>query len=245
MKESEPLYSPERNTQAARLRIPAAGSNARRTAYQILRDKIIRLELRPGEPLSDKQLAEELNMSRTPVHEAMILLAAVNMVVLRPQIGTFVAPIDTHMMEREQFARFAIEQEVMTQACPRLTEEHRWLYSENLRMYRHYSQIDMTDRPNLLLGLDNDFHRVAFLAAGKESNFEQMLKTLHHVERMRMLSLAGLNVEETYLDHETIYSALRDGKLPEALEALELHLNRYKANLPSLQEKFPEYFTLG
>ena len=204
-----------------------AGNNARETAYQIIRDKIIRLELRPGEPLSDKQLAEELNMSRTPVREALILLASLNMVVLRPQIGTFVAPIDTDRMEMEQFARYALEKEVMTQAATQLTDEHRWLYSENL------------------LSLDNDFHRIAFTAVGKEANFDLMLRTLNHVERMRMLSLAGLIVEETYLDHEAIHSALLAGKLPEALEALKVHLNRYKANLPYLQEKFPAYFSLG
>ena len=222
-----------------------AGSNARETAYQIIRDKIIRLELRPGEPLSDKQLAEELNMSRTPVREALILLASLNMVVLRPQIGTFVAPIDTDRMEMEQFARYALEKEVMTQAAPQLTDEHRWLYSENLRAYRHYSRTEFPDRAGLLLSLDNDFHRIAFTAVGKEANFDLMLRTLNHVERMRMLSLAGLIVEETYLDHEAIHSALLAGKLPEALEALRIHLNRYKANLPYLQEKFPAYFSLG
>lgn len=238
------IRSPERNIRSARLQA-AAGSNARETAYRIIRDKIIRLELRPGEPLSDKQLAEEMDMSRTPVREALILLAAFNMVVLRPQIGTFVAAIDTERMEMEQFARFALEKEVMTQACPRLTDEHRWLYAENLRAYRHYSRTEIPDRESLLLALDNDFHRIAFTAIGKERNFELMLHTLHHVERMRMLSVAGLIVEETYRDHEAIHSALLAGRLPEALEALELHLNRYKANLPSLQEKFPEYFTLG
>ena len=221
------------------------GNSARETAYQIIRDKIIRLEFRPGEPLSDKLLAEELDMSRTPVREALILLAAFNMVILRPQIGTFVAPIDTERMEMEQFARFALEKEVMTQACPRLTEEHRWLYAENLRAFRHYSRTAVPDRANLLHGLDNDFHRIAFTAAGKEPDFELMLRTLHHVERMRMLSLAVLKVEETCRDHEAIQSALLAGELGEALDALKLHLNRYKDNLPFLQEKFPEYFSLG
>ena len=72
-----------------------------------------------------------------------------------------------------------------------------------------------------------------------------MLRTLHHVERMRMLSLEGLTAQETVDDHTAICGALLDGKLPEALEALELHLNRYKANLPALEEKFPADFSLG
>ena len=244
MKGSELNPSTELPVRTTRNLIPE-GSNARETAYQIIRDKIVRLELRPGEPLSDKLLAEELNMSRTPVREAVILLAAFNMVVLRPQIGTFVAPIDTELMEMEQFARFALEKEILTQACPLLTEEHHWLYTENLRTYRHYSKTEVSDRATLLLSLDNEFHRIAFLAAGKEKNFDQMLRTLHHVERMRMLSVAGLNVDQIYDDHMAICTNLLAGNLSEALEALDLHLNRYKGNLPSLQAKYPEYFTIG
>ena len=98
----------------------AAGSNARDTAYRILRDKILFLDLKPGEAVSDKQLSEELQMSRTPVREALIILTTANMVVLKPQVGTFVAPIDTEWVEMEQFARLALEKEVIRQACTRL-----------------------------------------------------------------------------------------------------------------------------
>ncbi len=244
MKGKESVTVPEVNEKTTRPYI-AAGSNAREAAYQTIRDKIIRMELKPGEPLSDKQLAEEMNVSRTPVREALILLSASKMVVLRPQIGTFVAAIDTERMEIEQFSRFALEKEVMTQACHQLTDEHRWLYSENLRAFQHYAETEIPDRIGTLLSLDNDFHRIAFTALGKEKNFELMLQTINHVERMRMLSLETMSVEETYRDHETISNALLSGRLPEALEELERHLSRYASNLPSLKEKYPEYFTLS
>ena len=52
------------------------GINAREKAYWIIRDKIIYMGLKPGEPVSDKILAEQLQMSRTPVREALILLSA-------------------------------------------------------------------------------------------------------------------------------------------------------------------------
>ena len=93
--------------------------NARERAYLIIRDKIIYMELKPGEPLSDKVLAKQLQMSRTPVREALILLSAYNMVVLKPQIGTFVAPIDTEWVAMEQFSRLAMEKEIIRQACSR------------------------------------------------------------------------------------------------------------------------------
>ena len=224
---------------------PNPGSNARETAYRIIRDKIISLDIKPGEVLSDKQLAEELEMSRTPVREAVILLASANMVILKPQIGTFVAPIDVERMEMEQFARYALEKEILSLACPQITPEIRWLYEENLRAYQHYSEIDFPGRGNRLLDLDNEFHRIAFLAAGRENSFDHMLAGMLHVERMRMLSLAGLNQEQTITDHRAIVTTMTEGALPEALRWLELHLNRYQANVKVLREKYPEYFSLG
>ena len=235
----------EEPTRVSPQSVPAPGGNARETAYQIIRNQIISLEFKPGEALSDKQLAEELKMSRTPVREALILLASSNMVILKPQIGTFVAPIDTERMEMEQFARFTMEKEIISLACSRMTDELKWRYEENLRAYHHYSEIDFPGRETYLLGLDNEFHRIAFTAAGRDANFYHMLSGMQHVERMRMLSLAGLNQEQTYQDHKEISTAICEGNLVTALYWLDQHLNRYQENIKVLREKYPEYFTLG
>jgi len=222
----------------------AQGGNARETAYQILRDGIIFLEFKPGEALSDKQLAEQLNMSRTPVREALILLAAANMVVLRPQVGTFVAPIDVRRMEMEQFARCAVEKEIVRLCCEKPDADLQWRYEENLRAFAHYAA---QEKPDLrrLLELDNDFHRIAFQAVGREDNYFHMMEGLQHVERMRVLSNLGMSQQETLEDHRAISEATLAGDSEKALLHLEKHLNRYRDNLRLLEEKFPEYFSLG
>lgn len=43
-------------------------------AYQTLRSRIITMELKPGDPLNDRELAEELGISRTPMREALLML---------------------------------------------------------------------------------------------------------------------------------------------------------------------------
>ena len=222
----------------------AQGGNARETAYQILRDGIIFLDFKPGEALSDKQLAEQLNMSRTPVREALILLAAANMVVLRPQVGTFVAPIDVRRMEMEQFARCAVEKEIVRLCCEKPDADLQWRYEENLRAFAHYAAQEQPDLRRLL-ELDNDFHRVAFQAVGREDNYYHMMEGLQHVERMRVLSNLGMAQQETLADHRAISAAILAGDSEEALRQLETHLNRYRDNLRLLEDKFPDYFSLG
>ena len=55
-----------------------------------LREHIASGVLPPGAPLSDKALAGQLRISRTPVREALLQLRAEGLVVVRPQSGTFV-----------------------------------------------------------------------------------------------------------------------------------------------------------
>ncbi len=104
-------------------------TSARETAYQTIRSRIITMELKPGDPLNDRELAEELGISRTPMREALIMLNIAHMVDIKPQSGTHVAPIDLKLMEMEQFARFTLEKEILNRlrgrVTPRAGEEYR------------------------------------------------------------------------------------------------------------------------
>ena len=82
-----------------------AVTSARENAYQLLRKRILHLDLIPGTALNEKELADELGISRTPVREAIIMLSLANLVVVKPQSGTFVSRIDTEQVEMEQFLR--------------------------------------------------------------------------------------------------------------------------------------------
>ncbi len=63
-------------------------------AYETLRAEILSLELAPGRDLDEAGLVERLGLSRTPVREALIRLAADGLVVLLPNRGARVAPLD-------------------------------------------------------------------------------------------------------------------------------------------------------
>ena len=75
-----------------------ASLSAREMAYQTLRSRIITMELKPGDPLNDRELAEELGISRTPMREALLMLNLARMVDIKPQSGTHVAPINLRLM---------------------------------------------------------------------------------------------------------------------------------------------------
>ncbi|NEY90225.1 GntR family transcriptional regulator [Tabrizicola oligotrophica] len=69
------------------------GSGAR-LVYDTLRDEILSLTLAPGETIDEAALADRLAMSRTPIREALVRLAADGLVSMLPNRSTIVAPID-------------------------------------------------------------------------------------------------------------------------------------------------------
>lgn len=230
--------------------IPPTGTalsqiNAREKAYWIIRDKIIYMQLKPGEPLSDKLLAEQLEMSRTPVREALILLSAYNMVVMKPQIGTFVTPIDTEWVAMEQFSRLTMEKEMITRACSSPHPELYSAYNNNLKMFSEIEQSSHKDRIRHLHELDNDFHSFAFAACGKINSFLHMHSYMQHIERLRVLALILGTDTDIAKDHKAIADAVEKQDRITALQCLESHLNIYKESLTKAKDQHPEYFTLG
>ena len=65
-----------------------ASRSAREVAYETVRSRIITMELKPGDPLNDRELAEELGISRTPERDAFQTLAAEVLITLRKAPGS-------------------------------------------------------------------------------------------------------------------------------------------------------------
>jgi DNA-binding GntR family transcriptional regulator len=63
-------------------------------AYSAIQDKLIMLDIRPGEAIVEGVLAEQLGVGRTPVREALKRLEAERLVVSYPRRGTFATGVD-------------------------------------------------------------------------------------------------------------------------------------------------------
>ena len=154
--------------------------SAREAAYETIRSRIITMELKPGDELNDHELAQELGISRTPMREALIMLNIAHMVTIKPQSGTYVAPIDLELMEMEQFARFTLEKELLNRIRGRLTGEQERAYRLLIEQYRVLeSHPEAENRETRMLDLDNAFHRRAFELCGMEGHFDHMLSSSH------------------------------------------------------------------
>ena len=223
-----------------------ASRSAREIAYETIRSRIITMDLKPGDELNDRELAQELGISRTPMREALIMLNIAHMVVIKPQSGTHVAPIDLKLMEMEQFARFTLEKEILNRIRGRLTAEQEAAYRLNLESYRQLERDpDAENRETRMLDLDNAFHRRAFELCGMEEHFDHMLSTFQHIERLRKFSLQTNENKAVCAAHTRILDAMVQNDTQELSRALESHLSRYKQTVEEVQRLHPDYFTDG
>lgn len=223
-----------------------AASSARETAYQTLWGRIVTMELKPGDPLNDRELAEEMGISRTPVREALIMLNIAHMVTIKPQSGTYVAPIDLKLMRLEQFARFTLEKEMLFHVHKHCKAEHIAAYRANIEEYVAASAApDSPLKTSHMLEIDNKFHRLAFEFCGMEEHFDHMLSTFKHIERLRLFSLMLGENESVPVQHGKIVDTLESGDAEALEQALREHLQRYKVSVQEARKRHPDYFIEG
>ena len=82
-------------------------------AYERLRERILALELQPGSPLDEATIGKDLDVSRTPLREALVRLAAEGLVELLPNRGARVAPIELPQLQ-EHLEAFELLQRTAT-----------------------------------------------------------------------------------------------------------------------------------
>ncbi|WP_422447454.1 GntR family transcriptional regulator [Thermoanaerobacterium sp. DL9XJH110] len=212
---------------------------AREYVIRVLQHNIINLNLKPGQLVSEKEIAEILGVSRTPVREAFIELSRSSMVEIYPQKGTYISLIDMEMVEESRFMRCVLEKAIVKLACKMISEPFLVALEENLQLQD--SCVSRSDYKRLL-ALDNSFHELLFKACKKEATFNLIQSMMSHFNRVRILNLAEMDMQRTVNDHKEILQAIRDKDEEAAAALMEKHLTRVIFDQTYLKEIHPEYF---
>ena len=100
------------------------------TAYEMIEEMIVKLELLPGAAISEAELSARLQIGRTPVREALQRLAREHLVSILPQRGVLVSEIDIKRQLRLLETRREVERLVVRCAARRATEAERARFEE-------------------------------------------------------------------------------------------------------------------
>lgn len=229
-----PIPSTRTETRSAR---PPEDRPTKWTIYQALRHDIVTLGLTPGERLSENDLADRFGTSRAPVREALIRLAEDGLIEVRPQRGSYVAPISLPAMHHARFVREALEVAVVRRAAENgiPTVMERRLRDLVAR------QGEAAEDAIRFTGLDDLFHRTLAEAAGEGRVWAIVEREKVQFDRMRFLSLPRVTPVSTLMaQHLAMVEAIvrRDPRSAEA--AVRAHLGEILKITRDLADRFPD-----
>ncbi len=213
--------------------------NSRTYAYRVLKKNIMELFVIPGDSLIESDIANYLNLSRTPVREAFIKLSEEKLLDIYPQKGTYVSLIDTDLVDQALFIREIIEKKIIEIACDDFPLES---LKEMKKLFSYQKSIlDFSDDSLEFYKLDNNFHKTLFLGCKKEAVWESIETLSTHYNRLRALdALTKENLESILEQHRKIIEIIENKNSQDIGELIAKHLNNHK--YIALKEKYPKYF---
>ena len=136
----------------------------------LIRNDIVHLKLKPGEPLNEIRLAKELQVSRTPIREALRRLATEGLVTVTPNVGARVSEINLRDFRELIEFRIILERGAAHLVAANSTED-------DLRAMRQLlakTQSKKTENLDRLTDLDSEFHFFIRRAAHNQLLEKQM-----------------------------------------------------------------------
>lgn len=188
--------------------------------FQTLRDMAISYQLRPGERISEIDLAARLGVSRTPVREALARLVTDGFLVPCTR-GFMRRPLDVQEALDLYEARMAVERECLRLAVQRADDAQ----IEEARRFLDSSRQVATDTPvRALVELDEAFHmRIAAMARNGE--LSRMLASLNErVRFIRWIDMEKVGRDFTQQEHTAILEALQRRDGAQAARQMDEHI---------------------
>ena len=199
-------------------------------AYLALRDRLITLQIRPGEPIDDGQVARELEVGRTPVREALKRLEDDRLVIAYPRRGTFATSVDITDLAHINEIRLQLEPLAARRAAERATAVQRAGLRELITRIEANDELpsDRTD----LMRLDLTVHRAIYRASGNP-HLEDVLIRYHNLAtRIFCLFLGRLpNVVDHVNEHAPLLTAIVSGDADKAAELAREHVTGFEAGI--------------
>lgn len=205
--------------------------------YKVLRREIIEMRIKPGEKLSEAQVAERFNVSRSPVRDAIRRLQQEKLVLVKPQIGTIVSQIVPDQAREICEVRLLLEPHAAFVATSRIADTDLALLK--VAFDRIQSLADEREEKRLLIvQTDNNLHRTIWLFCNNRE-IENILD--RYLDRMRRIQLATIEIANRLppSEHEMrqIFEALMARDAERVRDAMYVHIFNIKRAIDEVMKR--------
>lgn len=211
---------------------PVAGLALAEQAYRLLRDRLIMLDIPPGEPINEARLVPELGFGRTPLREALKRLETDHLVVSFPRRGTFATQVDITELAAISEVRQLLEPLAARKAALNPQSEVHDRLGEVAVSLEGISDVRSARE---LMAYDLDVHRLIYRAAGNHHLEETLVRLDNLATRIWCVFLARLPaVTEHISEHAPLLRAILDGDADRAEQLAAQHVQRFETAVRSV-----------
>jgi DNA-binding GntR family transcriptional regulator len=201
------------------------------TAYEMIRDKILKGEFEPGSRLREDLLAEEISMSRTPVREAINRLVSDGLVINHARKGLYLIKLEDGEIEDYIDIRSSLERLSVEKCIRNATSEQKETIRTNLQKFKSALERQDFETCNTL---DGDFH----MSIARIANNQKLLDLLKDLSAFFQLARRTEKRthpleknERTFREHSKIVEAILAGDTEAARMAMAANIETMRTNL--------------
>ncbi|MBM6621764.1 GntR family transcriptional regulator [Micrococcaceae bacterium RIT802] len=201
-------------------------------AYLQLRDRLIMLEIAPGDPINEGLLAAELGIGRTPIREALKRLETDHLVVSYARRGTFATIVDITELAAISEMRQLLEPLAARKAALHAPEQLR---RHLARTASEIEQLEAGRNRKTLMEYDLEVHRSIYRATENHHLQETLVRLDNLATRIWCLVLDRLpGVVEHIREHAGLLHAIVDGDADRAERLAAEHVAHFEASVRAI-----------
>jgi DNA-binding GntR family transcriptional regulator len=209
-------------------------SNALRfKAYKAIKEKIIYLDFKPGEKIFENVLAESLNVSRTPVREALLMLEHEKLVTCSDSLGFIVRRFNTKDIDEYYALRHAIEEFVIPLVVEKITEEE--ITDLKVNVAKGERLLSEGRDIQAIVRSESEFHVLLYRAAKSEILYDTISGLVDKFQWFRALALSVPDAARSSLSHhKKIIEFIETKDIGGFKKMMRMHLDEARGRLIGL-----------
>ena len=188
---------------------------------EVLRERILSGYIKAGEPLRQSAIAEQLNVSRIPVREALVQLEAEGLVKFEAHKGATATELSVEQVTELFELRAMIETDLLAKAIPNLREEDFKKADSVLAQLA----LKLEDSVAIWSELNTQFHTCLYEAANKPHTLEVVHGLNNNCDRyirLQLLLTGGIPTAER--EHRELFELCKNKDIDKATQLLREHI---------------------
>ncbi len=185
---------------------------------------IMDFDLFPGTRVTETEIAESFNVSRTPVREALQRLELEGLLTIRPKQGCFVRPVDIQTISEYYDVRVALEAAAIELACENMTDEQ---IDQLLEFWHPQNCTLQFDYPEQIREVEEAFHVSIADGSGNPVLANYIKDVNDHIRIIRRLGFPDeQSIRETYEEHYGLCQLLKKRDAKKAKQDMIKHIRK-------------------